>query len=196
MWGKRNEIVEELEELREKILNYAKETNQEVWFYPEYKGVKGFLGTQDIILLGLNPSSGIFPSKKDELLYRLLKERGLEYIHITDLIKVRAKNKHVTDLLANSLLMKKQTEFFSDELNIIKPKIIITMGSQCDSLLKQFFRDIDKSYKVIQIIHYGYNWFHDSSKYKSTKDVFDKISKQLDKIKEEYKSLSKRKDGG
>ena len=182
----------DLQELKENIEKYAKETNQEVWFYPEYEGVMGFLGIQDVILLGLNPSSGTFPSEKDKLLYKLLKEKGLEYIHITDFIKVRAKNKHITDLIGNSELMKKQTDFFSDELNIIKPKIIITMGSQCDNLLKQFFRRIDKSYKVIQIMHYGYNRFHDRSHYKSTKDVFDKISPQLDKVKEEYLIICKR----
>ena len=189
MWGKRNEIVEELEELREKILNYAKEIGQEAWFYPEYEEVLGFSGTQEIIFLGLNPSSGIFPSKRDRLFYNLLKNKGFEFAHITDFIKIRAKNKHITDLIVNSELMKKQTDFFSDELNNIKPKIIITMGNRCDNLLKQYFPKIDKCYNIFQIKHYSY-------RYQSEESLFKEISDQLDKIKEEYKRLSKRKDVG
>jgi hypothetical protein len=169
----------DLKELKENIEKYAREINQEVWFYPEYEGVKGFSGTQDIILLGLNPSSGTFPSPKDKLLYDLLKKKGLEFIHITDFIKVRAKNKHVTDLIVNDDLMKKQANFFSDEMYIIKPKIIITMGYQCDNLLKQYFPKIENICKVFIIKHYGY-------RFKSTKEVFEEISQQLDKIKEEY----------
>ena len=85
--------------------------------------------------------------------------------------------------------MRNQTNFFSDELFIIKPKIIITMGIKCDNLLKQYFPKINETYKVVQILHYGHNWFHGTSAYKSTKDVFDKISKQLSVVKEEYNIL-------
>jgi len=184
---KLNKMDYDLEELKENIERYAKEINQEAWFYPEYGGVMGFSGTKDIIFLGLNPSSGTFPSKKDKLLYGLLKEKGLEYIHITDFIKIRAKNKHVSNLITNSDLMKKQSDFFSDELFIIKPKIIITIGGQCNNLLKQYFPKIDKCYKVFQIKHYSY-------RYQSVESLFKEISVQLDEIKKEYKILSKRKD--
>ena len=174
----------DLQELKENIEQYAKKTNQEVWFYPEYKNVLGFSGMQDIILLGLNPSSGMFPSTKDKLFYNLLKEKGLEEIHITDLIKVRAKNKHVSELITNDNLMKEQINFLLDELDIIKPKIIISIGGQCDTLLKQHLPKIEKLCRVMQIMHYSY-------RYKSTEEVFNKISKQFDEIKEVYSSLSK-----
>jgi len=166
----------DLKELKENIKKYAKETNQEVWFYPEYEGVQGFAGTQDIILLGLNPSSGTFPSEKDKLLYQLLKEKGLEFIHITDLIKIRVKNKKVIELITNEDLMRNQINFFSDELSIIKPKIIITMGSQCENLLKQYFPRIDSIYTIFRIKHYSF-------RYQKREEVFSEISKQLDEIK-------------
>jgi len=171
-----------LEGLKENIIEYAKETNKEVWFYPEYHEVKGFLGEQDIILLGLNPSSGIFPSEKDKLLYNLLKEKGLNQIHITDLIKVRAKNESVINLLTNTELMKEQINFFSDELLIINPKVIITMGVQCDNLLKQYFPKIDSIYKIFNIKHYSF-------RYQKREEVFKEISESLDKIKEEYQKI-------
>lgn len=173
-----------LQELKKNIEAYAKESGQEAWFYEEYGGVKGFLGTKDIIVLGLNPSSGKFPSKKDKLFYNLLKEKGFESAHLTDFIKIRAKNKEVKiKLTANPDLMKKQVGFFSEELSIIKPKLIITIGGECDKLLKQYFPKIEKDCKVIQIFHYSYNRFHKSSKYKSVEEVFEKISCQLDEIK-------------
>ena len=175
----------DLKELKENIEQYAKEINQEAWFYPEYEGVMGFWGTQDIIFLGLNPSSGTFPSENDKLLYKLLKEKGFEYAHITDLIKIRAKNKGVTNLITNSELMKKQYDFFSDEINIIKPKIIITMGLQCYGLLKQGFPKIEPICKIRQIKHYSF-------RYQKKEEVFNEISGQLDKIKEEYKNLCKK----
>jgi len=174
--------MKELEELKENIFNYAKEIGKEVWFYPEYQGVKGFLGEQDIILLGLNPSSGNFPSKQDKKLYNLLKEKGFEYIHITDFIKIRAKNKHVSELITNEELMKKQANFFSDEILIIKPKIIIAMGNRCLNLLKQYFPKIDSLCKVFQIKHYGY-------RFDTQEKLFNEISNQLEDIKKEYQII-------
>ena len=176
----------DLQELKKNIEEYANSINREAWFYPEYEEVLGFSGTQEIIFLGLNPSSGIFPSKRDKLFYNLLKNKGFEFAHITDFIKIRAENKHITDLVVNLELMKKQTDFFSDELNIIKPKIIITMGSRCDNLLKQYFPKIDKDYNLFQIKHYSY-------RYQSEESLFKEISNQIDKIKEYYQGLSKMK---
>ena len=83
--------------------------------------------------------------------------------------------------------MKKQADFFSDELRVIKPKVIITMGDQCDNLLKQYFKKIDKFYKIIQIKHPGRVRFEG---YK----VFDEISNQFDDVKKIYEGLGKGRD--
>jgi len=177
----------DLQELKNNIEEYANSISHEAWFYPEYNGVMGFSGTKDIILLGLNPSSGTFPSVKDKLFYNLLKEKGLESIHLTDFIKIRAKNKHVIDLITNQDLMKKQSDFFSDELSIIRPKIIITIGGQCDNLLKQYFHNIEGSYKLFQIKHYSY-------RYQSVESLFKEISNQLDEIKKEYEKIKRKRE--
>ena len=39
------------------------------WFYPEYNGVKGYLGTSKLIFAGINPSYGQFPSKPVSFFY-------------------------------------------------------------------------------------------------------------------------------
>ena len=120
--------VKGLVKLKEEISEYAKNKKLEAWFYPEYSGVKGFLGTQDIFLVGLNPSSGTFPSAKDKELYTLLKEKELENLHITDFIKVRAKNKEVPDILKNKEIIEEQIIFFRREVEILNPNIIIWKG--------------------------------------------------------------------
>ncbi len=164
----------------EEIISESNTNNFEAWFYPEYKGVKGFLGTQDMILLGLNPSSGTFPSRKDKILYELLIKKSLKNIHISDFIKIRAKNKEVPNILNNNELIKEQIGFLKKELEIIKPKIIIPMGLQCEELLKENFPYLDC--EVIRIKHYGF-------RYKPQKEVFDEISSTLDKIREVYKTI-------
>ncbi len=166
-----------LKSLKSDIEENAKNNNLEAWFYPEYQDIKGFLGTQDIFLVGLNPSTGTFPSKKDERLYELLKEKELANIHITDFIKVRAKNSEISDRLEDKYLIKKQVEFLRQEIEILKPKIIIPMGSKCEELIKVHFKP---TCRIISIWHYGY-------RFKSQDVVFDNISKSLDNIKEIYK---------
>ncbi len=44
----------------------------DVWFFPEYNGVKGYLGTQNLIFIGLNPSYNQFPDKYTEFFYKQL----------------------------------------------------------------------------------------------------------------------------
>ena len=170
-------MIKELENLKNEILEYAKNKGFRAWFYPEYEGVKGFLGTQDIFLVGLNPSSGTFPSKKDKKLYDILKKEGLENIHITDFIKVRAKNKEVPDILKNQELVEEQINFFRREIDILNPKIIIALGLQCKKLLNDNFPKV----KIERIKHYGY-------RYQNQDAVFEEISESLKKIKEIYRT--------
>src|SRR3989344_3901969 len=172
----------ELVKLKEEITEYAKNNKLEAWFYPEYSGVKGFWGTQDIFLVGLNPSSGTFPSKKDKRLYALLKDKNLENIHITDFIKVRAKNNEVQDLLKNKDLIKEQVNFFKKEMSILNPKIIIPMGHLCEKLLKEHFPKLNS--KIIRIKHYGFRYQRGGQE-----NVFKEISESLNLIKESYKNL-------
>ena len=65
---------EKLEELRREIVEeFLIKGWMDVWFYPRHEGVMGYLGTQDIMLVGLNPSYSCFPTQHDELFYNELK---------------------------------------------------------------------------------------------------------------------------
>ena len=162
-----------LEKLKIEIEQSAENTNLEAWFYQAFSGVKGFFGTDKIILLGLNPSSGTFPSEKDKLLYETLKAHHLENAHITDFVKVRAKNKDVQNMLQNKELIAKQVKFFIKELDIIRPKAIIAMGFQCEELLKENCHL--ENIKIFRIKHYGY-------RYQTKEKVFQEINQSLANI--------------
>ncbi len=126
-----------LKDLEEAIKN---STNRETWFYPEYKDVKGWLGTENIFFVGSNPSCNTFPTRHTELLYGELRENGFEDAHLTDLVKIRARNIEVDEVIEK--YFKKHIKFFEKEIDILRPKRIIIMGGRAKDILEKFgYRD-------------------------------------------------------
>ena len=110
---------EKLENLREKIIDkHLKNNWDEVWFFKENRefGVKGYLGTQDIFFVGLNPSYGNFPSKPDIFFYEILRKYKFEQAHLTDLIKLRLANKEVNERLKDKSLLEEQIDYLKEEI--------------------------------------------------------------------------------
>lgn len=139
--------------LRSDIIDKCyKEKWIDTWFFPEYKGVKGYLGTQNIIFIGLNPSYGQFPDKYCEFFYEQLKQNGFQNAHITDIVKIRQKNRSVNDLFTDKDVMKEQIDFLIKEFEIIKPKITIALGNRCYYELKKYF---DRDLNIVKIRHYS-----------------------------------------
>ena len=166
----------ELKKLRKDIIKkYYIDKWKEVWFFPSYNQVKGFLGTQDIIFLGLNPSHGYFPSKYDKFFYKELKKNNFEDAHITDLIKIKELNKKINELLEDKKILKEQVEFLIKEIKIINPRIIVILGRKCDELFRKNFPDED--IPIIKIRHYS------SIRFPKNKNSF---SKEMKKVKEMY----------
>ncbi|HHT9152730.1 MAG TPA: uracil-DNA glycosylase family protein, partial [Candidatus Hypogeohydataceae bacterium YC40] len=216
-------------ELRKKIIDQMFVQGwKDVWFYPscekckenrwnqekkpgeereECQGfkIKGFLGTKDIIFLGLNPSYGAFPSDNDKFFYDCLSNRDFENAHITDLIKIRAKGKgskheSIDKLHEDKRIVKEQVEFLKREIEIIEPKIIVTLGKECDKHFRKKFEErIEDPYEtphhsfkvylfklasgyveVINIPHYS------SRKTKNYKKKEKKFLNGMEVVKEEY----------
>lgn len=171
-----------IKELKTKIENkYGKEN---VWFFPEYKGIKGFEGVQDIMFVGLNPSKGKtkkektrFPTTYDNFLYKNLKKVGFKNAHLTDLIKIIMTKREVNNFIKNKQEMEEQIKILEKEISIIKPKIIITMGRDCEGLLRKY---VNK--KVIYLIHYA-------NRFNGKKE----LPKGMKKIKKEYILCKKKK---
>ena len=122
-----------LKDLEKKIKN---STNKETWFYPRHKGVKGWLGTQNIFFVGSNPSYNKFPTRHTNLFYNELKKNGFNNAHLTDLIKIRAKNNEADEVIEK--YFKKHIKFFEKEIDILRPKRIIIMGSRAKMVLERF----------------------------------------------------------
>ena len=138
-----------LESLKEEI--NQKYGEEKAWFFPEYSGVKGFLGAQDIMFVGLNPSTGHFPSIYDKFFYKTLKENSFENAHITDAIKLKMPNKNVPAFVKNKDLLTEQFVYLDKEIKIIAPKMIIAMGNSCYNLLKEHYNS-----KILKIDHYHF----------------------------------------
>lgn len=151
----------QLEELRREIIEeFLIKGWKDVWFYPPYEGVMGYLGTQDIMFVGLNPSCGYFPSRYDEYFYGVLKENGLQNAHLTDVIKVRIKTKEVEQYLEDKDFLEKNLEFFKREIEIIDPKIIVAMGENSNDILTEYLREYFPKYdgKIHEIRHYSFRF--------------------------------------
>jgi len=126
----------QLEELRNKIIDkICKEDWKDVWFYPKYKDIKGYLGTQDIVFIGPNPSYNRFPTRYTDFFYNQLRINGFKNAHLTDLIKIRLFNKDAEIIFKNKNIINKQLSFLSKELDIIKPRLIIVLGKGSKSII-------------------------------------------------------------
>ncbi len=128
---------------------------REVWFFPEYDGVKGWSGIEPIMFVGLNPSTGRFPSKADRLFYRALKRNGLADAHITDLLKIRADAASVRDVFRNTELIRTHKEWLMREVNLLQPRLIVALGHRTLMELKEWLPQRWRS-RIAKIHHYSW----------------------------------------
>ena len=171
-----------LEELRKEIIEeFLIKSWMDVWFYPRYKGVMGYLGTQDIMFVGLNPSYSCFPTQHDEFFYNELKRVGFQNAHLTDIIKIRSRCKEVKKYLRDYAIFRKNLEFLLREFNIVQPKIIVAVGSKSGNLLKKNFPE--KREKTYHIPHYSVRKTHNFEK------RIQEFKKELNKVKVFYSKL-------
>ena len=151
---------------------------EDVWFFPEYKGVKGYLGTQDVIFLAINPSTGVFPSWVDEIYYRNLKKQGFANAHLTDVFKQRAKN--WKDLAKNKRIKHEAKEFLFKEIRIIQPKLVVLVGKG----YKHFYEELLSNVNIdkFPIRHYAF-------RYGNKKRLRAKIRQEIKKVRDRYDAL-------
>jgi len=172
------EKIKKLDNLKRKII---RETKEKVWFYSEgYKGheipalrhgIKGWFGTQDIFFIGSNPSTN--PSEDPpsvNFFFKELKANNFENAHLTDLIKIRAKNTEADKVIEKNL--KEQKKYLDKEIKILKPKLIVVMGSRC----REFIEGL--GYKNCHfIIHY------------SARFLRPRFKKKMKNVKKKYEGL-------
>ena len=117
--------------------------NNKVWTFPSKIGVTGYRGTQNIIFLGWNPSTGEFWSKGsgDEFLYTELIKNGFENAHITDFFKLRMTNiEFAAKLKDDPNFCVEQAQILCEEIDLINPVIIVPMGGTGQDIYERLYK--------------------------------------------------------
>ena len=181
----RNNKRERLEELRREIIEEFfikgfQGKRIDVWFYPEYNGVKGYLGTQDIAFVGSNPGCSCFPTPYDRVFYTVLKDTGFEKAHLTDVLKIRAKGEDVDKYFKDRALLDKNLEYLSREFEIIQPKLIVAVGERAEEILRKKF----PSMRIHRIMHYSYlRYFKEGERYPRYREEVEHVKRTYSKLK-------------
>ena len=187
---------ERLEELRREIIEeFFVKKWMDVWFYPEYDGVMGYLGTQDIAFVGLSPSYHAFPTKYPNLIegakttalkcirifYKVLRDMGFEKAHLTDVMKIRAEGKEqVEAYFQDQALLNRNLEYLSREFEIIQPKLVVAVGGRVKEILRQKFPSI----RIHRIMHYSYlRYFKKGERYPRYKEEIERVKRAYSKLK-------------
>ena len=124
---------------------------REVWFFPRFGGVDGWRGTQDIMFVGLNPSTGRFPSHAGRMLYAL-RRNGFKRAHLTDVIKERATASTVQEIDRDRKRMRKYRRYLLAEIKIVRPRLIVAMGRRAYGILTTW---LGSDARVRRIPHYA-----------------------------------------
>ncbi len=151
------------------LAGYIKENIPDYFLFPEDNGVKGFYGSNKIMIVGLQPSTGKFGNKGDRLLYNLLKDLNLCDCHLTDIIKSRSIDNNSEN---NNLMVHRK--IFDNELEIIKPKVVIALGDKVYNLL--LFYLADKKIELYKTYHYAYIHRWNKSKIACIQDLLQEIA--------------------
>jgi hypothetical protein len=155
---------------------------EEVWFFPKYKqvpGVKGFLGTDRVFFVSINPSFGAFPSGPDIFYYRNLKRQGFGNAHLTDFFKVKCKNKNFKELLRNKSLVQESEQILKKEIKVLSPKLIVGVGTSHARFYRKILRGYDIHFRSIP--HYAPQ-FNNSDKKKQFRKELREIRKFYNRL--------------
>ena len=153
---------------------------KDVWFYPEYEGVMGYLGTQDIAFVSSNPGCSCFPTSYDKVFYKVLKDMGFENAHLTDILKIRAKGEDVDKYFKDQALLDKNLEYLSREFEIIQPKLVVAVGGRAEEILRQKLLRM----RILRIMHYSYlRYFKEGERYPRYREEIERVKRAYSKLK-------------
>ena len=160
--------MDKLKKLRKIIIDelYTKQW-REVWFFPRYKNIRGaervmgYLGTDQVVFLSINPSFGSYPSAPDIFYYKNLQRQGFANAHLTDLFKFKIKNNELKSVLKNKNEVLRAIKILGDELKIINPKIVVCVGKSYSKLYKLA---INNKYPLYFISHYAPQFNNDKKR--------------------------------
>lgn len=136
-----------LEALRDEIMSRL----PAAWLFPSVGNVQGFLGTSPVMFVAERPSTGgEFSGPGKTLLYPVLEKIGAANGHLTDVIKTRGRvdAPYPEDIATHR-------HFFDRELEIVRPRLIVTFGQKVYDLLQFFLAG--RGIKIRQVTHYSHS---------------------------------------
>ena len=144
------------------LFNLAKEisADSDCWLLPTEEKVRGFLGTDSIVIVGDQPSNSpwdkFHPHRR--IYYDTLKKVGASNSHLTDLYKRRGEPSSLKNLSSYQFPkdFSEHLKFFRRELEILKPARVIALGGLAYKLLRVHIPELTKD--LGQMWHFSYVW--------------------------------------
>ena len=157
-----------LEALENRIRKCNRCGKNHVWLFPSRDGVKGFHGSKEYIFVAPQPHEGPFPASPHDFgLYSNMKNYGFKEAHLTDVVKCRGeKYKELSPNEVDNCI-----GWFDEEVRIIKPKVIVALGTKAFSALMSKPR-----FKPVLRLHHYSAQISDAKKeeeFKTLRDFLD-----------------------
>ncbi len=121
---------------REQLLELAsgKETNSGWWFFPTEDVIQGFLGTSQIFMVGIRPSTKTKNNRNCRIFYDLLAKIGASNVHLADIYKRPAPSKDTE--IESEDDFQEHLLFFREEIKILRPTRVIALGTEARNRLR------------------------------------------------------------
>jgi len=188
-----------LEYLRDRISKCNRCGKNNFWYFPSIDGVKGFYGDKEYIFVATQPHLGDFPRTHNDIrLYNNMAKHGFGDAHLTDVVKCRGeKYKELSPIEISNCI-----RWFEEEMRIVKPKAIISLGKKAfDALMS-----IGRIKPVLWVTHYSaqvsdvdyekefeeLRYYLDSGNYRhgmKMKDLITQEQRKGEETKEEYRQF-------
>lgn len=130
-------------------------SQKEWWFFPsEHRsGVRGFMGTGPVFLVGDQPSTSGWPESHPHrrLLYDTVAALGLADVHITDVYKKRGRSSELRKALPPDF--DSHIEFFREEVRLLQPTRVVVMGELPRELVWRHLPEIRPMIRSVR--HFG-----------------------------------------
>src|SRR5947209_13981098 len=139
---------------REQLLELVagKDKDSGWWFFPTEDVVQGFLGTSQIFMVGIRPSTKTKNNRNCRIFYDLLARIGVSDVHLTDIYKRPAHSKDTE--VKSEEDFQEHLLFFKEEIKILRPTRIIALGKDAYDRLRWHLPELEPI--AIEQWHYRY----------------------------------------
>lgn len=142
--------VAQLRELKTEM-EQSPDIREDLFFFPDYKRVNGYLGTGTVWFAGEKPSTSSFPDSAVDLLYETLAEYGFNNAHLTDL------SKECGPVPEDGIIheeIARQRPYFRREVQVLEPELMIAMSKRVKSALR--FMAVTDGIELGYVHHYSW----------------------------------------